>query len=120
MSGQLPTRWTWSVDLSKRVLVTGATGQDGRYLFELLRRDGCEILAQTRQPSPAPATGVAWHSGDLTNAEFLKFLVVELRPDEIYNLAALSRPSQSWKAARETAELNGFVPQMICELLVRY
>jgi GDPmannose 4,6-dehydratase len=106
--------------LSKRVLVTGATGQDGRYLFELLRRDGCEILAQTRQGSPAPTTGVAWHSGDLTNAEFLKFLVVELRPDEIYNLAALSRPSQSWKAARETAELNGFVPQMICELLVRY
>jgi GDPmannose 4,6-dehydratase len=106
--------------LSKRVLVTGATGQDGRYLFELLRRDGCEILAQTRRPSPAPVAGVKWHSGDLTNTEFLKFLVVDLRPDEIYNLAALSRPTQSWTATHETAELNAFVPQSICELLVRH
>jgi GDPmannose 4,6-dehydratase len=106
--------------LSKRVLVTGATGQDGHYLFELLRRDGCEILAQTRQPSPTPALGVNWHSGDLTNAEFLEFLIVELRPDEIYNLAALSRPIQSWAAIRQTAELNAFVPQHICELLVRH
>jgi GDPmannose 4,6-dehydratase len=106
--------------LSKRVLVTGASGQDGHYLFELLRGDGCEIHAQTRRPAPVPTTDVKWHSGDLTNSEFLEFLIVEQRPDEIYNLAALSRPTQSWIAIRETAELNAFVPQSICDLLVRH
>lgn len=106
--------------LGKRVLVTGATGQDGRFLLNLLSRHGCEIHAQTRAAPPTMPVVVHWHRGDLTDPRFLEHLVVELQPDEIYNLAALSRPILSWEAPRETAQLNAFVPQSICELLVRH
>jgi GDPmannose 4,6-dehydratase len=63
---------------------------------------------------------VHWFRGDLTDPHFLKYMVVELQPDEIYNLAALSRPILSWEAPQETAEINALVPQRICDLLVTY
>jgi GDPmannose 4,6-dehydratase len=106
--------------LSKRVLVTGATGQDGRYLLDLLRHDGCDVQAQTRKTAAAASDGVRWHCGELTDIQFLKYLIAELRPDEIYNFAALSRPHLSWEYPRETTDINADVPQTICELLVRH
>lgn len=104
----------------KRALVTGATGQDGRYLVERLVHCGYDVHGQTRGAPPAAQNGVSWHRGALTDPAFLEYLIAELKPDEIYNLAALSRPVQSWQAARETAEVNAFVPQAICELVVRH
>lgn len=108
------------VVLRKRALVTGATGQDGRYLLELLVRAGYDVHGQTRGESPIAPAGVSWHRGVLTDPAFVEFLVADLKPDEIYNLAALSRPILSWGATRETAEINGFAPQAICDLLVRH
>lgn len=102
------------------MLITGATGQDGRYLIELLRSEDCVIHAQTRGAPPSALEGVHWHCGNLTDRQFLAYLAIELRPDEIYNLAALSRPLQSWQAPAETAEVNAVVPQSICQLLVDY
>ncbi|WP_316172326.1 MULTISPECIES: GDP-mannose 4,6-dehydratase [unclassified Bradyrhizobium] len=106
--------------MSRRVLITGATGQDGRYLIELLRGEDCEIHAQTRGQPPQDPHGVVWHRGNLVDLEFLTFLCVELKPDEIYNLAAQSRPIRSWESPRDTTQINAIVPQSICELLVRY
>lgn len=108
------------VKSGKRALVTGATGQDGTYLVDLLVRSGYDVHGQTRGVPPAAASGVNWHRGALTDQAFLEYLVAELKPDEIYNLAALSRPVLSWKAAQQTADVNAFVPQAFCELLVRH
>jgi GDPmannose 4,6-dehydratase len=107
--------------VTKNALVTGATGQDGRYLIEILRRHGYAVHAQTRGPSPLfDNPGVRWYSVNLKDSESLEKLIVDILPDEIYNLAAISRPTHSWTEPRETAEINAFLPQRICELLLKH
>jgi GDPmannose 4,6-dehydratase len=111
--------------LTKSALVTGAAGQDGRYLVDLLRRLGYMVHAQSRRaPRPADAGsadhGIRWHVGDPADGAFLELLIANTQPDEIYNLAAVSRPVLSWQAPRETAEINAFLPQNICELLLKH
>jgi len=107
--------------VTKTALVTGATGQDGRYLLALLHSLGYVVHAQTRRGAPAwAASEVRWHVGDLTDAEFLKSLILKTQPDEIYNLAAISRPILSWSMPRETAEINAFLPHQLCEVLVKH
>lgn len=108
--------------LGTKVLVTGASGQDGYYLLELLRKEGCAVHAQSRRlPHPSlQHDGIRWHIGDLTDSDFLESLIAGLLPDEIYNLAAVSRPMQSWNIPVETAKLNALVPQAICELLLKF
>lgn len=114
--------WGIEMGLETKVLVTGASGQDGYYLLELLRKQGCAVHAQSRR-APHPTLqldGVQWHVGDLTDSKFLESLIAGLLPDEIYNFAAVSRPMQSWSIPVETAKLNALVPQAICELLLTY
>src|ERR1700676_3549989 len=112
---------TSEAHLRKRALVTGGAGQDGWYLIELLLARGYEVFAHSRSHiDPCPHGGkVSWHTGDLSNEAFLKSLLSTSRPDEIYNLAAVSRPALSWDIPIETALLNGLVPQRICEFIRR-
>ncbi|NGX98246.1 MAG: GDP-mannose 4,6-dehydratase [Candidatus Afipia apatlaquensis] len=108
--------------MKRKVLITGASGQDGYYLINLLRQHGCVVHAQSRREmhSKAHLDGAQWHAGDLTDRDFLGGLISSIMPDEIYNLAAISRPVQSWDAPGETADLNALVPQDICELLLKH
>ena len=112
--------------MTKTALITGASGQDGRYLVDLLRRHGYQVHAQSRRPSGLLSglgtndDGIRWHIGELTDPAFLELLIASTKPDEIYNLAAVSRPILSWKTPRETAEINAFLPQAICELLLKH
>ena len=105
--------------LTKRALVTGGAGQDGWYLMELLLARGYHVFAQSRRPVDLSlhAGQVDWAIGDLTDEVFLNDLLSISRPDEIYNLAAVSRPALSWDIPMETALLNGLVPQRICEFI---
>ena len=107
--------------LTKRALVTGGAGQDGWYLMELLLARGYHVFAQSRRPVDPSLHGgqVDWAIGDLTDEVFLNDLLSISRPDEIYNLAAVSRPALSWNIPMETALLNGLVPQRICEFIRR-
>jgi GDP-mannose 4,6-dehydratase len=102
-------------------LVTGGAGQDGWHLIELLLSRGYEVFAHSRRPvDPGLHAGrVSWHTGDLTDETFLKSLLSVSKPDEIYNLAAASRPALSWNIPIETALLNALVPQRICEFIRR-
>src|ERR1700681_4318030 len=86
------------IDLKKRALVTGGAGQDGWYLIELLLSRGYEVFAHSRrQVDPGLYAGrVSWHAGDLTDEASLNHLLAVSRPNEIYNLAAVSRPALSW------------------------
>lgn len=104
-----------------RALVTGGAGQDGWYLIELLLSRGYEVFAHSRRPAdPSLHAGrVSWHAGDLTDEAFLDRLLAASKPNDIYNLAAVSRPAMSWDIPIETAMLNGLVPQRICEFIRR-
>ncbi len=100
-------------------MVTGASGQDGSYLIELLRENGYFVHAQSRQKvTNAAADEILWHAGDIADNEFLTRLIDDTAPDEIYNLAAITRPNLSWQKPEQTAILNALVPQRICQMLV--
>jgi GDPmannose 4,6-dehydratase len=103
----------------KRALVTGGAGQDGWYLIRLLLSRGYEVHAHSRKPvDDALHDGsVCWHIGDLTSEAFLNGTLTSVHPNEIYNLAAVSRPALSWDIPVETARLNAMVPQQICEFI---
>ena len=108
--------------MRKRALVTGGAGQDGWYLIELLLARGYDVFAHSRNRIDPQLHGgrVDWRSGDLTSEIFLNDLLAISAPDEIYNLASVSRPAESWDIPIETAVLNGLVPHRICEFIRHY
>ena len=92
-----------------RTFVTGIGGQDGSYLAERLCADGVEVHALTlpdddRRHCPAD---VVLHGGDLTDVDGTRRLLLDLAPDEVYNLAALSSVARSWEQPDETSRVNG-------------
>ncbi len=99
--------------MSKRAIITGITGQDGSYLAELLLSKGYEVTGVVRRSS-APNLGriehildrVALRPADLLDQFSLHRLVEEIRPDEFYNLAAMSYVPASWDQPLLTADFN--------------
>jgi GDPmannose 4,6-dehydratase len=99
--------------LAKRALITGITGQDGSYLAELLLQKGYEVHGLVRRPERGPgpylaplAERLVLHAGDLRDGRSLREAVGESLPDEVYNLAAVSRVPLSWERAEESADCN--------------
>ena len=99
--------------MSKRALITGITGQDGSYLAELLLEQGYEVVGIVRRLS-APNTWRIRHLQDriqLRPADLLDQLslirvIDEVRPHEVYNLAAMSFVPASWDQPLLTGEYN--------------
>jgi GDPmannose 4,6-dehydratase len=116
------------VNEKKRALVTGITGQDGSYLAELLLSKGYEVhglirrssftndgrLAELFDGSPGPGNLIL-HNGDMTDGFSLQRLVAQIRPDEIYNLAAMSDVHVSFDTPEYTADVNGLGTLRILE-----
>src|ERR671934_510989 len=99
--------------MSKRAIITGITGQDGSYLAELLLSKGYEVVGTTRRAS-APnfwriqhlLDRVTLKPADLLDQLSIIRLVDEVRPHEIYNLAAMSFVPASWDQPMLTGEFN--------------
>jgi GDPmannose 4,6-dehydratase len=99
--------------MSKRALITGITGQDGSYLAELLLDKGYEVFGMIRRSS-APNVWRIEHlldrvtlkPADLLDQLSLLRLVDEVRPHEVYNLAAMSFVPASWDQPMLTGEFN--------------
>ena len=99
--------------MAKRALITGITGQDGSYLAELLLDKGYEVVGMIRRSS-APNTWRIEHildritlkPADLLDQLSLLRLIDEVRPHEIYNLAAMSFVPASWEQPMLTGEFN--------------
>jgi len=99
--------------MSKRALITGITGQDGSYLAELLLGKGYEVVGMVRRSS-APNTWRIEHildritlkPADLLDQLSLINLIDDVRPHEIYNLAAMSFVPASWDQPMLTGEFN--------------
>ena len=99
--------------MSKRAIITGITGQDGSYLAELLLSKGYEVVGTVRRAS-APNYWRIQHllnritikPADLLDQLSFIRLVDEVRPDELYNLAAMSFVPASWDQPMLTGEFN--------------
>jgi GDPmannose 4,6-dehydratase len=99
--------------MSRRALITGITGQDGSYLAELLLEQGYEVVGMVRRSS-APNVWRIEHllnritlkPADLLDQLSLIRLVDEVRPHELYNLAAMSFVPASWDQPMLTGEFN--------------
>ena len=104
----------------KKALITGITGQDGSYLTELLLEKGYEVHGIIRRQSsqnteridhvlsdPVFADRVFLHYGDMTDSSNAHRLIREIRPDEVYNLAAQSHVAVSFEVPEYTAEATG-------------
>lgn len=86
---------------SRRALITGATGQDGSYLAELLLSKGYEVVGVGRDPGRMP-DGVRGVQGDLLDPATLVRAVAEVAPDELYHLAAPTFVPASWEDPAQT------------------
>jgi GDPmannose 4,6-dehydratase len=99
--------------MTKRALITGITGQDGSYLAELLLEKGYDVTGVVRRSS-APNLWRIQHlldrielkPADLLDQLSLIRLVDAVRPQELYNLAAMSFVPASWDQPMLTGEFN--------------
>jgi GDPmannose 4,6-dehydratase len=100
--------------VAPRALITGITGQDGSYLAELLLDKGYEVHGMVRRSSTERferidhvRDRITLHQGDLLDERSLVDALRAARPDEIYNLAAMSFVAVSWIQPTLTAEFTG-------------
>ncbi|HEV3158326.1 MAG TPA: GDP-mannose 4,6-dehydratase [Candidatus Baltobacteraceae bacterium] len=110
--------------LTKTALVTGITGQDGSYLAELLLEKGYRVVGMTRRSSTDVheriehlADRIEIVSGDLLDQSSMSNLVAEIRPDEVYNLAAQSFVPASWSQPVLTGEFTALGVTRILEAI---
>ena len=99
--------------MSKRAIITGITGQDGSYLAELLLEKGYEVTGVVRRSSSPNLWRIehlldrlSLRPADLLDQLSLMRLVDDVRPDELYNLAAMSFVPASWDQPLLTGEFN--------------
>ncbi|MFC4243349.1 GDP-mannose 4,6-dehydratase [Gryllotalpicola reticulitermitis] len=97
-----------------RALITGVTGQDGMYLSRLLLSKGYEVFGLVRgQNNPKLDVIRAWApevrvvTGDLLDQSSLLRALDVARPDEVYNLGAISFVAYSWDNAQLTSQVTG-------------
>ena len=101
--------------MSKRALITGITGQDGSFLSEFLLEKGYEVHGIIRRSSVdfreriahlEGRPGFHLHFADLGDSMSIVKVVGQVRPDEIYNLAAQSHVQVSFDAPEFTADVD--------------
>ncbi|MFO7343331.1 MAG: GDP-mannose 4,6-dehydratase, partial [Bacillaceae bacterium] len=117
----------------KRALITGVTGQDGSFLAEFLLEKGYEvhgiirrsssynqerledILSQEEADALKNNKNFHLHYGDITDTSNVIRLISEIRPDEIYNLAAQSHVRVSFEMPEYTADVDALGTLRILE-----
>ena len=97
----------------KKALLTGITGQDGSYLAEFLLEKGYEVHGIVRRNESntypnieAIKSQLTLHLGDLSDSSNLRRIVEEVKPIEVYNLAAQSHVHMSFQAPEVTSNVN--------------
>src|SRR2546428_11162242 len=113
--------------MAKSALVTGATGQDGSFLMELLLNNGYDVHVLVRRLS-IPNIGNIEHlvdrvsllDGDLIDQSSWNAAVRESGPDEVYNLAAQSFVAASFVQPVLTGEITGIGAVRVLEAVRAY
>jgi GDPmannose 4,6-dehydratase len=115
----------------KKALITGITGQDGSYLAEFLLNKGYQVHGVKRRTSlintqridhlyqdpNAQNRNLFLHHGDLTDSSSLIRIIQDVRPDEIYNLAAQSHVAVSFEEPEYTANSDALGTLRILEAI---
>ena len=115
----------------KKALITGITGQDGAYLAELLLEKGYVVHGIKRRASlfntdrvdhlyqdpHHPNRNLKLHYGDLTDAMNLTRIIEECKPDEIYNLGAMSHVKVSFDTPEYVGNVDGLGTLRILEAI---
>ena len=108
----------------KTALITGVTGQDGSYLAELLLAQGYRVVGMTRRTSTDVHERIGHLgeqieivSGDLLDQSSMTSIVDDVKPDEIYNLAAQSFVPTSWQQPVLTGEFTALGVTRILEAI---
>ena len=115
----------------KKALITGITGQDGSYLAEFLIEKGYEVHGIKRRSSlfntdridhlyqdpHSSNRNFILHHGDLTDSSSILRIIQQVRPDEIYNLAAQSHVAVSFEEPEYTANSDGLGALRILEAI---
>ena len=114
---------------NKTAFLTGITGQDGSYLAELLLDKGYEVHAIIRRASTFNTERIDHlmshpmlhlHHGDITDPTNIMRLISEVKPDEIYNLAAQSHVKVSFEVPHYTAQVDATGTLTILEAMLAY
>jgi GDPmannose 4,6-dehydratase len=117
--------------MSKVALITGVTGQDGAYLSELLLEKGYQVHGIKRRSSLFNTERIdhlyqdpheknvqfKLHYGDLTDSTNLIRIIQETKPDEIYNLGAMSHVHVSFETPEYTGNADGLGTLRILEAI---
>ena len=113
--------------MTKRALITGVTGQDGMYLSRLLLSKGYEVYGLVRgQNNPKRQIVEEWApevtilTGDLLDQSSLLRALNAAKPDEVYNLGAISFVAYSWENAQLTSQVTGLGVLNILEAIRLY
>ena len=113
--------------MTKRALITGVTGQDGMYLSRLLLSKGYEVYGLVRgQNNPKIPVINEWApevkilTGDLLDQSSLLRALNSAKPDEVYNLGAISFVAYSWENAQLTSQVTGLGVLNILEAIRLY
>jgi len=115
--------------MTKKALITGITGQDGAYLAEFLLNKGYEVHGIKRRSSLFNTDRIdhlyqdpheenrnfILHNGDLTDSTNLIRILQQVKPDEVYNLAAQSHVAVSFEAPEYTADTDALGTLRILE-----
>jgi GDPmannose 4,6-dehydratase len=116
---------------NKKALITGITGQDGSYLAEFLLSKGYTVHGLIRKASTfntqridhiyedphEPETKLSLHYGDISDAGQLTNLIYDIKPDELYHLAAQSHVRVSFDMPENTGNVTGLGTTRIIEAI---
>ena len=117
--------------MSRKALITGITGQDGSYLAEFLLSKGYEVHGIIRRASTfntqridhiyvdahVPKARLFLHHGDIADSEQLSNIIDNIKPDEIYHLAAQSHVRISFDMAQYTGNITGLGTTRILDII---
>ena len=115
----------------KKALITGVTGQDGSYLAEFLLEKKYEVHGIVRRSSSfnrgriehllknsnGPFNKLNLHYGDMTDTPSLYKLLSQVKPDEVYNLAAQSHVAVSFETPEYTGQADAIGPLRILDCI---
>lgn len=113
--------------MATKALITGITGQDGSFLAELLLEKGYEVHGIVRRSSSLTTSRIdhlsqaprppVLHYADLADGPSISRLLREIKPDEIYNLAAQTHVKVSFDVPEYTADTTGIGTLRVLEAI---
>lgn len=112
------------MSIQPKAIIIGCTGQDGSYLADLLLSKGYEVHGIVRRCSQPRIERlqhiiglITLHGGDITDQGSMLRLMVDIHPDEVYNLAAQSFVHESWNSPVATGDMTAIGVTRVLEAI---